>query len=645
MFGWCGTVLRVNLTRETLEKEALDPDLARDFLGGRGINAKTMFDEMGPGTDPLGPGNLLCFAPGTLTATTLGLSSRLHVSTLSPYSGIMGDGSVGGSMANVVKRAGYDQIVVKGASDKPVYLLIEDGEVSLLPADDLWGLDTWTTTDLLVERHGKGVSVACIGQAGENLVRLASTMVDKYASASRGSGAVWGSKNLKAMVVRGTGRPELFDRKGFLALSKEDKQFMAQDRVQKEVASVYGSHYGITNWFPGSKNFEKELPPDEVPKQLRHEAWKEYEIARTGCHSCHIKCKNIFKIPKGDRKGEVGEGLEYEAVYCLGTNCGVEDPIAIMEMENLCDAYGMDVIALGNTIALAKDLFNRGILDKNDTQGLDLTWDNAKDQVELVHKTVMREGFGNLIAEGMYSLAKIVGKGAMDYCYHVKGLGRGVYPAGLFSLAHALATRGADHLRGRSWGSGENSDEDVLKDLMKKGIITDDPVQSMIHGERVTTMADTIGRCKGAVNTWTCALPLIWKGSLFDGLADMLTKATGIPYTGKSVEDVSDRIGAVERAFNARQGITIADDMLPQRPDFKNSPEGAEERKAHMDMVKAWYEENGYAPETGLPTRETCERLNIAQVADALEKNAPYEKWDGPLLNDLSTYPTGGKRF
>lgn len=645
MFGWCGTVLRVDLTRGTLERKALDPDVAKAFLGGRGLNAKTLFDEVGPGVDPLGPENLLCFATGTLTATTLGLSSRLHVSTLSPYSGIMGDGNVGGSMANVLKRAGYDQVVVGGASERPVYLLIEDDEVSLHDASDLWGLDTWTTTDRLVERHGKGGCVACIGQAGENLVRLASTMVDKYASASRGSGAVWGSKKLKAIVMRGTGRPELFDRDGFVALSKEDKRFMSEDRVQKEVASVYGSHYGITHWFPGYRNFAKELPADEVPKQLRHEAWKEYEIDRVGCQSCHIKCKNIYKIPSGDRKGEIGEGMEYEAVYCLGTNCGVADPIAIMEMENLCDAYGVDVIAIGNTIALAKELYNRGIIDDKVTGGLDLSWENARDQVELVHKTVLREGFGNLIAEGMYSLAKIIGNGAMEYCYHVKGLGRGVYPAGLFTLAHAIATRGADHLRGRSWACGDNSDEDVLKDLVEKGIITPDPVHSMTHGERVTTLADTIGRCKGAVNTWTCALPLIWKGSLFDGLAEMLTKATGIAYTGKMVEETADRIGAVERAFNARQGITRADDMLPQRPDFKGTPEGAAEREAHMALVKAWYEANGYDPETGLPTLENCERLGIVDVARTLSGDAPYKRWDGPLLKELASYPRGGSRF
>ena len=645
MFGWCGTVLGVDLTRQTFAKKALNPDVGRDFLGGRGLNAKTLFDRVGPGVDPLGPENLLCFAPGILTATALGLSSRLHVSTLSPYSGILGDGNVGGTMASAMKKAGYDQLVVAGASPKPVYLVIEDGEISFHNASDLWGLTTWDTTDTLVRRYGKEVCVACIGQAGENLVRQASTIVNKYASAARGSGAVWGSKKLKAIVLRGTGGPDLFDRAGYIALTKEDKRFLTQDRVQQRVAAVYGSHYGVTHWLPGFRNSTKVLPGEEIPPALRPQAWKAYEIGRTGCRTCHVKCKNFFKIPEGGRKGEIGKALEYEAIYCLGTNCGVFDPVAIMEMGNLCDAYGVDVIAIGNTIALAKDLYNRGIIDDRVTGGLDLSWENAEDQVELIHKTVMREGFGNLIAEGLYSLAKIIGQGAINYCYHVKGLGRGVYPTSLFSLAHAIATRGADHLRGRSWAAGDNSDEDVLKELVAKGIISDDPVQSIIHGERVATLADCIGRCKGAVNTWTCALPLVWKGSLFEGLAEMLTKATGIDYTAKKVTEVSDRVGAVERAFNIRHGITIEEDMLPQRLDFKNTPEGAMEREAHMALVKTWYEKNGYDPATGRPTRQTCERLNIAEVAKRLAKDNPHKRWDGPPLRDLNDYPRGGKRF
>ncbi len=645
MFGWCGTMLYVDLTNQAFEKKTLSPDVAKSFLGGRGFNAKTLFDQVGPGVDPLAPQNLLCFAPGILTATALGLSSRLHVSTLSAYSGILGDGNVGGAMANVMKRAGYDQLVVAGVSPKPVYLLIEDGEISFHTADDLWGLTTWDTTDILMKRHGKGVCVATIGQAGENLVRQASTIVDKYASAARGSGAVWGSKKLKALVLRGTGGPELFDREGYIALTKEDKRFLTKDRVQQRVAAAYGSHYGVTHWFPGLKNSERVMPANEIPPALHPEAWKEYEIGRAGCQSCHVKCKNYYRIPGGRRKGEIGEALEYEAIYCLGTNCGVFDPIAIMEMENLCDAYGVDVVAIGNTIALAKDLYTRGIINDRMTGGLDLSWENVEDQVELIHKTVMREGFGNLIAEGMYSLAKIVGKNAMDFCYHVKGLGRGVYPAGLFSLAHAIATRGADHLRGRSWAAGDNSDEDVLKALVADGIISDDPVASLIHGERVTTIADCIGRCKGAVNTWTCALPLVWKGGLFKGLAEMLTKATGVSYTAKMVEAVSDRVGAVERAFNARQGITVQEDRLPQHPDFKSTPEGALEREVHMALVRAWYEKGGYDPATGRPTRKTCERLGIPEVAKRLVEDGPYQKWDGPPLRDLGAYPKGGEYF
>ena len=516
--GWCGTILDIDLSTGSIVKRKLDREDALFFLGGRGLNSKTLLDRVPPGTDPLGPGNILCIAPGVLTATSLGLSSRLQVSTLSPYSGILGDGNAGGTFAYVMKRAGYDQIIVSGQADSPQYLWIDDDKVTLLPADDLWGASVWATTDHLTHLHGKNTSVACIGQAGENLVRLASTMVDKYASAARGSGAVWGSKLLKAIVVHGSNKVNLHDRKRFLSLSSADRKYLSNDTVQQEISAVYGSHYGMTNWFPGFRNFESELPGDAVPEALRPEAWKKYELGRSGCQSCHIKCKNIYEIPEGRRKGEHGEALEYEAIYCLGTNCGIEDPVAILEMENLADIYGIDIIALGNTIALAKDLYNRGIITDVETGGLDLTWENADAQVELIHKTVFREGFGNFIAEGLYSLAKLIGRDAMDYCYHVKGLSRGPHPPGIFALAHAVSSRGADHLRGRSWSVGDNSPEEILTALVDRQILSNDPVNSITAGQRATVIADTIGRCKGAVNSWACAIPLIWKSDLWDGL-------------------------------------------------------------------------------------------------------------------------------
>jgi aldehyde:ferredoxin oxidoreductase len=315
-----------------------------------------------------------------------------------------------------------------------------------------------------------------------------------------------------------------------------------------------------------------------------------------------------------------------------------------MEMENLADIYGIDIIALGNTIALAKDLYNRGIITDAETDGLQLTWENADAQIELIYKTVFREGFGNLIAEGLYSLAKHIGRGAMDFCYHVKGLSRGPHPPGIFALAHAVSSRGADHLRGRSWSVGDNSPEDILNSLVDRRILTDDPVHSIAAGQRATVIADTIGRCKGAVNSWACAIPLIWKSDLWDGLAELLTAATGIDFTGEDIADTADRIHAVERAFNIRQGITIEHDSLPQKPEIKQSPEGEKQRKEHFQMLRRYYKEHGYNPDSGIPLPETLNKLGIPEIGKRIAEDGPYPSWDGPPLWDLGIYPKGGTR-
>lgn len=646
MYGWRGTILRVDLTNETITKQLLDESVARGFIGGRGFNSKTLFEEVKPGVDPLSPENVLCIAPGPLTGTPLGLTSRIEVSTLSPYSGILGDGSAGGFFATFLKRAGYDQIVITGRASSPKYLWIDDENVELRDASDLWGKTTWETTNLLQERHGKGVRVACIGQAGENLVRFATTIVDKHASASRGSGAVWGSKNLKAIAVRGTGKVALARPEAFKRLAREDREFFLKDHLQHEVIAVYGTHIGMMSWWPGYRYFEKYLSADEIPEALRPEAWKEYEIKRYACYGCPVGCKDTYEIPTGERAGEVGSALEYECIFCLGTNCGIQDPIAIMELGNLADQYGMCVIGLGNAIAFAKELYNRGSITKEETGGLSLEWEDADAQIELVHQTALREGFGNLVAEGIYNMARTINKGAMEVCYHVKGFSRGPHPPGLFALAHATGTRGADHLRGRSWAYGEN-DPEVFPELVKKGFVPDvekDSVGSLTISERATTLTDAIGRCKGAVNSWVCAVPLVWKYPLFDGLAELLTAATGVEFDAAALEEVAERIYALERAFNVRQGITRKEDRFPQKSEVGETPEGEEEREKHAEMLTEYYRVHGYDPETGIPTREQLERLGLKTVADELEAHGPYPEWDGPPLWPLEAYPHGGTR-
>ncbi len=651
MYGWAGWILRVDLGTGTLERLPSDPEVARTFLGGRGVNSLTLFNEIEPGIDPLSEKNVYCLAAGPLSGSGLGLTSRVEISTLSPYSGILGDGNAGGSLAYMMKRAGLDQIVITGQAETPCYLLIEDGQARLEDASDLWGLSIWEATDILRERHGRTASVAGIGQAGENLVRLASTMVDKYASGARGSGAVLGSKRVKAIVVRGSGHVALADEPTFKELARQDKEFFDHSAFQKDVIGRYGTHVGMMMWGPGYRNYEEFWQGDQVPDQLRPEAWKAYSVGRHGCHGCHVRCKDHYRIPSGERAGEHGKAMEFECIFCLGTNCGITDPIAIMEMENLCDAYGMDVLALGNTIAMVKDLYNRGLLPPHMVDGLDLSWENTRDQIELVHRTALRQGFGNLVAEGMYTLAKELDKSlggkAMDYCYHVKGLSRGPYPSGVFSLAHATSTRGADHLRGRSWAFIQ-PDPDIYPLLEERGLLPEnaelDPAPAVIEGERITTLSDCVGRCKGAVNNWICAMPLVWKEPIYGGLASLLKAVTGVPYTPESLEEAADRVYALEHAFNIRQGISRRDDRMPQKPEVRDSDEGRADLAKHEEHLTRYYQLRGYDQDTGRPTPERLKELGLEFVDKTLNETSPQPAWDGPVRRNLESYPRGGKR-
>ncbi|MCD6462065.1 MAG: aldehyde ferredoxin oxidoreductase, partial [Thermoplasmata archaeon] len=495
------------------------------------------------------------------------------MSTLSPYSGILGDGSAGAHFPTFLRRAGFDQVVIYGRAERPVYLWIEDGKAEILDAGDMRGRTTWETDDMLKEKHGNDVRTASIGPAGENLVRMASTIVDKHASAARGSGAVFGSKNLKAVAVRGTMKVPLADEEAFSELAREDLEFFLRDPFQSRVVRYYGTHIGVVRWYPGYRYFERYLEPGDVPRSLLPREWKKYEEGRFSCFGCPVACKNTYRVPGGRHAGEVNSGMEFEAIHCLGILCGITDPEAIMNMSNMADKYGMDVIALGNTIAYIKELYDRGILTGETTGGLDLSWENAEGQMDLIEKVVRREGFGNLVAEGLYNIARRLGGRAMDYCYHVKGLSRGVHPPGILSLAHATATRGADHLRGRTWAYGEN-DGELLERWVEEGLVPDvnkDPVSTLTLCERATTISDAIGRCKGAVTSWVAAVPLVWKYPIFGGVARYLKAARGEDYTERDVERAAERIYIVERSFNVTRGVSSAHDTIPQRPEVRDT--------------------------------------------------------------------------
>ncbi len=644
MLGWSGKILRVDLGREKVVKQQLEKEMAVGFLGGRGFNSKVLFDEVKPGIDPFSPDNVICFAIGPFTGTTLPSSGRIEVSTLSPLSGILGDGNAGGYFPTYLKLAGYDQIVFSGRASKPVYLRIDNDQAELKDASDIWGRSTWETTDMLQEENGKDFRVSSIGQAGENLVRFASMIFDKHFSAARGSGAVAGSKNLKAIAVRGTKKVQLANPDEFEALADADRDFFFKDKIQREIAK-YGTHLGMLKWWPGFRYFKKYLGVSDVPQNLRPESWKKYEIKRAACYGCPVGCKDVYRIPDGKYKDEIGTALEFEGIFCMGTNCGVLDPVSIMVMGNLTDKYGMCQIPLGDAIAFAKELFELGIITDKDTGGLSLEWEAVDDQIELIHQIALREGFGNIVAEGQYGIAKIFDKNAMNYCYHVKGLCRGPsdYPAGVNTLAHATSTRGADHLRGRSMAFGEN-DPEIFPDLVNRGLVSKDTVPALVVSENAATLADAIGRCKGAVNSWAITVPLVSKYPLWDGVLKVFKAGTGLDFTEKMLLDALERIYTIERAFLVRQGIARKHDRLVLRPHLMGTKEGNNKLAAHENQLTDYYNMRGWDPETGVPTRATLKHLGLNYVAEELKINSPYPDWDGPPFWPLNKYPHGGKR-
>lgn len=637
-YGWNGTILWIDLTKGKVTKQPLSKDTAYNFIGGRGLNIKALWDEIKLRIDPLSPENVLCLAAGPLTGTLINGTSRLHVSCLSPYSGILGDGSAGGHFAAWLKFAGYDQIIIAGRAEKPVYLWIEDDDVKLRDAEHLWGKNTWETEEIIRKDLGRDVQLACIGQAGEHLVRFASTIINKFRSAARGSGAVWGSKNLKAIAVRGTKGVKVADVDGLLDLAKQEREFFLSDEFHHEVYGKLGTPYGMLHWWPAWKNHQKSLAPHDIPHDITAEALvTHYEVKRSACFGCALYDSGYFEIKFGSYAETKGGKLDFETMSCCGTNCGLLKLEPMLKIDTLCDMYGLCTIPTGYVIGFAMELYEKGIINKENTDGMGLEWGNESVIIELIHKISNREGFGNLLAEGQYNLARIIGKEAMKYCYHVKGLSRGYHYAGACDVLYSTSTRGADHLRGDITNSDSPYNIRYLEELEKAGVIPTDIPEKAIYGQRIFTLSDILTRCKGGVYTWPQSHPLIWKYPLFEGPAKLLYLATGWEVTVDELIRITDRVYTLERAFNVREGINRRNDVPPKRA-FEVGLVASEQ---HNEWLDKYYELRGWDRETGIPTKTTLEKLGMKYVVDELEANMPYPEWNGPPLWPPERYPRG----
>jgi aldehyde:ferredoxin oxidoreductase len=614
MYGWMGKFLRVNLTKSKITVEDLDPKIAKDFIGARGMGVKYLYDEIDPKVDALGPGNKLLMVTGPLTGTGAPSGNRYVVVTKSPLTGAIAESSAAGNFATSLKYAGYDMIIFEGKSKKPTYLWIDDDKVELRDAQHLWGKTTYETETMVINETAPEAKVACIGPAGEKLVRFACVINDMGRAAGRsGVGAVMGSKNLKAVAVRGTKGVKVADNTGFYNNMVE----VYQDLVRTEY--VHEFHHTGT---PGvlalvqafgalvTRNFQTGVNPEW--EKLCSETLEDTVSVRKGmgmaCPACPVGCGRTSKVTAPEFAG-MGVGPEYETIGLLGSSTGVNDIRAVAKANFICNEMGMDTISTGSTIACAMELYEKGYLPKEDV-GMALHFGDAKAVVELTEKIALRVGFGDVLAEGAYRLAKKYGH--PEFFMGTKGQEFPSYePRALhcMALGYATQSRGGDHIRGEvqdvslygvnTWRVTRDRNIEKVDPLTweDKPLLTKE-VQDWF------AMIDSCGMCNF----------VFFLGRDEDQCRRLLETATGIDLGGhEGFMRTGERIFNLERLFNLKAGFTGKDDTLPKRMLEEPMPDGpAKGKVVPLDkMLPEYYRLRGW-DNNGVPTPEKLKELGLA---------------------------------
>ncbi len=632
--GYTGKILRIDLTGGKVSRQDLSTEDAEKFLGGTGFCTNILYNETCPETDPFGPENRIVFAVGPLSGTTWPESGRYEVGGKSPLTNILGGANSGGSFGPEMKRVGYDAIIFQGRASKPVYVYIEDGEVQIRDAGNLWGKNTEETMMIICQDHGQKTQVACIGQGGENLVRYAGIVTDRFRLAARsGLGAVMGSKNLKALALKGSLRVEIADPKRFTALVKEaDKRIRADPfvpEVRKYGTTILVGAMNEIGRFP-TRNFQTGVCPtaDKISGEV---LVKEYKIADKACFGCRLACKNVIRVKTGRFKGMVLDHPEYETLCAFGGRIGNDDLDSIIEAHVLCNLYGIDTISTGGVIAFMMELYEKKIISKADTGGIAFEWGDKDLALELIRKITFREGIGNLLAEGTKRVADRLDRGAEKYAMHVKGMdipaqdGRAQKSMG---LAHAVSTRGADHLRASAFLDEIGFEEAVGKRFGKQYLPEmADRLDETYKGVMVKVCEDfaAVVSSLGLCLTGGYAYPPIF---YFKDLAEAVEAATGMKATEKSLRTAGERIVNLQRAYNIREGLSRKDDKLPARFTEEPSPDGpCRGQKVKLEtMLDEYYKTRGWDVKTGLIPRQKLEQLGLKNVADDLQKTGKLPK-------------------
>jgi aldehyde:ferredoxin oxidoreductase len=611
MYGYNGKILRINLSTRCHSVDKPSEDFYRHNVGGRGIIIHTLLNEISPGIDPLGAKNKLIFALGPLTGSHLPGSGRNSIGAKSPLTGGFGEAEAGGFWGSELKRSGYDAIIIEGVSPAPVYVWINNGEVEIREAGHLWGLEVGDADSAIKnELSNDKIRTALIGPGGEKLVRYACIANDITHVAGRtGLGAVMGSKKLKAIAVKGKTPPAMANKDKILELA----QWMGRNYKEKVSSHVLiGTGPNIVQ-YEGTgnipiRNFQGGRFPgvEQITAQQMFE--KGYVKERESCFACPVRCKRVVSLEDPWKVDPRYGSPEYETLIAFGSNCGVNNLEALMKANEICARYGIDTISTGVSISFAMECYERGIITKKDTEGLELTFGNAQALIDMVERIAQRRGFGDILAEGTKLASERIGKGSSDYAMHVKGLEIPMheprYKQGM-GLHYSVCSTGADHCAGIQ-------DDLVIKKIPKgEGLNDDGTLTTTELGKRKAQLVYDFGRWRQVGNYIGMCLFLPWS---HQQICDAVEAVTGWPMNSELMKGVVERGMTLARIFNLREGFTKNDDTLPRR--FFSSPSQGPLMNISVDQDKldiaqrAYFDMLGWN-ESGIPSYEKLVELDI----------------------------------
>jgi len=607
--GYAGKIGRIDLSEGNISVEELDREITQKYLGGKAMGAYLLLRNLQPQTHPYDPNNLLIFITGPLSGTTFPAASRSAVITRSPMTGTFLDSYCGGFFGPHLKRAGFDALVIVGKAKKPAYILADDGRITIKEADHLWGLSTSKTDERLQveckKAEGERISVAAIGPAGEKLVRFANIVNDRRCYGRGGAGAVMGSKNLKAVVLKGDQSPELADKAGFKEVVSRSRHKIAQHPLtgKKGVFPKVGTMMTLdltqeTGTLP-TRNWQENT--SEHAAGINAQAFVKHIVRPRTCYACPIGCSRETRAMKSGVE-YVAQGPEYETMYAFGSSCDIKEAEVIIAADQLCTDYGLDTISCGVVIGFAMECFEKGLITDKDTGGIDLSFGYGDALIEFVHLIGRREGAGQLLAEGVKRASEKI-NGSSEFAVHVKGLELPGYdPRGMKgqALTYAVSDRGGCHLRSNT---------------LRTELIG---VPRLYDRYAYDEKAEMVRELQLNYATYNCVIACLFGTFALsvEDYAQALLSLMDWSITAEELWMIGERALNLTRLFNVREGFTRRDDTLPPRLFSLAATRGPSkgqvvDKDAFEKMLEEYYQCMGWDKLTGIPTASKLKQLGI----------------------------------